>query len=203
MATFGSYTGALLASTAVPVWARSRLVLGPIFVSTATATGAAVTRLVLVARGLPEDHPTSNALSTIETASILSELTLSVINHRRLGGTARSLLDGRPGRFYRLARASVVIGLGSRLLGRSSERRAAHNVASALYLAGGLAFRFAWVDAGKASAADHEDVAAVARGRSRPRSLSTDRRPLRLPRARRLWSDVARRASLTIERVLQ
>ena len=199
----GSYTGALLASTAVPVWARSRLVLGPIFVSTATATGAAATRLVLVARGLPEDHPTSNALSTIETASILSELTLSVINHRRLGGTARSLLDGRPGRFYRLARASVVIGLGSRLLGRSSERRAAHNVASALYLAGGLAFRFAWVDAGKASAADHEDVAAVARGRSRPRSLSTDRRPLRLPRARRVWSDVARRASLTIERVLQ
>ena len=29
----GSYTGVLLASTAVPVWARSRLFLGPIFVS--------------------------------------------------------------------------------------------------------------------------------------------------------------------------
>jgi hypothetical protein len=37
----GSYTGVLLASTAVPLWARSRLFLGPIFVSTATATGAA------------------------------------------------------------------------------------------------------------------------------------------------------------------
>ena len=43
----GSYTGVLLASTAVPVWARSRLFLGPIFVSTATLTGAAATRLVL------------------------------------------------------------------------------------------------------------------------------------------------------------
>ncbi len=37
----GSYTGVLLASTAVPVWARSRLFLGPIFISTATLTGAA------------------------------------------------------------------------------------------------------------------------------------------------------------------
>ena len=47
----GSYTGVLLASTAVPVWARSRLFLGPIFVSTATATGAAACRLALVAPG--------------------------------------------------------------------------------------------------------------------------------------------------------
>ena len=44
----GSYTGVLLASTAVPLWARSRLFLGPIFVCTATATGAAATHLVLV-----------------------------------------------------------------------------------------------------------------------------------------------------------
>ena len=53
----GSYTGVLLASTAVPVWARSRLFLGPIFVATATATGAAATRLVLVATGLPAARP--------------------------------------------------------------------------------------------------------------------------------------------------
>jgi formate-dependent nitrite reductase membrane component NrfD len=46
---FGSYTGVLLASTAVPVWARSRLLLGPIFACTAAATGAAAARLVLVA----------------------------------------------------------------------------------------------------------------------------------------------------------
>ena len=40
----GSYTGVLLACTAVPLWARSRLFLGPIFVCTATATGAAATQ---------------------------------------------------------------------------------------------------------------------------------------------------------------
>ena len=54
----GSYTGVLLAATAVPLWARSRLFLGPIFVSTATATGAAARRLVLVAAGAKPGHPT-------------------------------------------------------------------------------------------------------------------------------------------------
>ncbi len=199
----GSYTGALLASTAVPVWARSRLVLGPIFVSTATATGAAATRLVLVGRGLPDGHPTSNALARIETASILTELTLSLTNQWRLGGTAKSLVKGRAGHVYLLARASAVLGLASRLLGRGGERRAIHNLASALYLAGGLAFRIAWVYAGKASAADHEDVAAMARARSRPRSFSTERRPLPLAGARRFWAEAVRRTSLTVERVLQ
>src|SRR3954464_6566133 len=43
----GSYTGILLGVTAVPLWARSRLFLGPIFVATATATGASACRLVL------------------------------------------------------------------------------------------------------------------------------------------------------------
>ena len=66
----GSYTGVLLASTAVPVWARSRLFLGPIFVSTAAATGAAACRLALVADGLPVGHPTRRALGTVETGAM-------------------------------------------------------------------------------------------------------------------------------------
>jgi Polysulphide reductase, NrfD len=95
-----SYTGVLLASTAVPVWARSRSLLGPIFVATATATGAAATRLALVARGLPDDHPTGKALGTIETAAMLSELSLSAINERQLGQAAESLRRGRPGLLF-------------------------------------------------------------------------------------------------------
>src|SRR4051794_1156798 len=47
----GSYTGVLLASTAVPAWARSRRFLGPIFMCTATASGAAATRLALATTG--------------------------------------------------------------------------------------------------------------------------------------------------------
>ena len=57
-AYLGSYTGVLLASTAVPVWDRSRLFLPPIFVCTASASGAAATRLALVALGTPAGHPT-------------------------------------------------------------------------------------------------------------------------------------------------
>ena len=47
----GSYTGVLLASTAVPVWARSRALLPPIFICTAAAGGAAANRLVLAGAG--------------------------------------------------------------------------------------------------------------------------------------------------------
>src|SRR6185437_1623542 len=73
----GSYTGVLLACTAVPLWAGSRTILGPAFIATASATGAAATRLVLVASGLPHGHPTRRALGTIETASMLTELAIS------------------------------------------------------------------------------------------------------------------------------
>lgn len=83
----GSYTGVLLACTAVPVWARSRTILGPAFV----ATAAAATRLVLVARGLPHGHPTRRALGTIETASMLTELSISALGERRLGNAAEAL----------------------------------------------------------------------------------------------------------------
>src|SRR5947209_2440949 len=96
----GSYTGVLLASTAVPVWARSRLFLGPIFISTATATGAAATRLALESRGLPDRHPTRSALRTLETAAILAELVLSTINERRLGELSHPLRAGRSGTLF-------------------------------------------------------------------------------------------------------
>ena len=92
----GSYTGVLLACTAVPVWARSRMILGPAFVATATATGAAATRLVLVARGLPHGHPTRRALGTIETASMLTELSISALGERRLGDAAEALAPRAP-----------------------------------------------------------------------------------------------------------
>lgn len=194
----GSYTGVLLASTAVPVWARSRLLLGPIFVSTATATGTAATRLALVARGLPARHPTRSALRTLETAAILSELVLSTVNERRLGAIAEPLRRGRSGALFRVAQAAVVVGLGVQIA--AGRRSRAEEAASVLFLTGGLAFRFAWVYAGKASAADHAAVAATARGPGGdPRVESTRRRPLPGVPGRRLWGEVLRRTSLAIE----
>jgi Polysulphide reductase, NrfD len=208
----GSYTGVLLASTAVPVWARSRLLLGPIFVCTATATGAAATRLAVVARGLPSRHPTRRALATIETASIVTELALTAINRRRLGVAAEALHRGRPGLLLRASEAAVVAGLATRLAGRRRGHRLLGDLASLLYLAGGLGFRFAWVESGRASAA--HDAAAAAMGRSgradeprgapgERRSASTQRGPLPAPGMRRAWGEAVRRTSLAVERLVR
>ena len=136
----GSYTGVLLATTAVPVWARSRIFLGPIFVSTATATGAAATRLALTAAGRPEEaaDPLSRS-RRLETGAVLTELALSSVNERRLGRVGDCCREGPAGRL-------LVHGKGARDRGpraaRAGPRRSRRlSATSALYLAGGLAFR--------------------------------------------------------------
>ena len=210
----GSYTGVLLACTAFPVWARSRTILGPAFVATATASGAAATRLALVASGLPDGHPTRSALGGLETASMLSELVLSAIGERQLGDAAEALRRGRPGTLFRTAKSLVVLGLSLRVVARRRMGPREHDLASIMYLAAGLAFRFAWVSAGKASATDAAAVAAMGRGRralhdvrERPRpqrAPSIDRSQLPLPgAARRAYGEAIRRASLAIERRLR
>jgi hypothetical protein len=159
----GSYTGVLLAATAVPVWARSRAFLPAIFMCTATATGAAVNRLVLAAAGVPDGDPSRRALGTVETAAMAAELGLSAVNERRLGRFGDALEEGRPGRLLRLAKGAVVAGLAL----RGVRARAAQHVSSVLFLTGALAFRFAWVGAGPISSEDDEAVAAMARTKRR------------------------------------
>ncbi|HTX08626.1 MAG TPA: NrfD/PsrC family molybdoenzyme membrane anchor subunit [Solirubrobacteraceae bacterium] len=209
----GSYTGVLLACSAVPLWSRSRTILGPAFVATATATGAAATRLVLVASGLPHQDPTRRALGTIETASMLAELSISALGERRLGDAAKPLSHGRPGLYFRTAKSLVTLGFSLRLLARRTGPRE-HELASLSYLVAGLLFRFAWVYAGRASASDDEVVAAMARDRGashdgpsrgwRGRALSVRRSPLRLPDAvRRTYGEAIRLTSLAIERRLR
>ncbi len=212
----GSYTGVLLATTAVPLWARSRVFLGPIFVATATATGAAATRLTLGAVGQAEDHPTHVALARLEAGAIFAELALSTVNERRLGRTGEVLAHGTPGLLFRTAKTLVGVGLVLPLVARGRTGRLAQNAASVLYLAGGLAFRFAWVQAGKASARDDEAVALMARGRvtaddpprggTEQRASSDHRPPLAdagPAKILRAWGAAVSRASLLVERVVR
>ncbi len=204
----GSYTGVLLATTAVPLWARSRGVLGPIFICTATASGAAATRLALVARGIPDAHPTRLALGDVETVSIVTELLLSQIIRRRLGAIGEVMHRGRTGWLFRGAELAVAVGVSTRLVENRTSRRI-HDVASILYLLGALAFRYAWVEAGKASALDHASVAATARGRRAledqtevprgPKLVSAQRRAPRSESLRRSYAEAVRRVSLAVE----
>jgi formate-dependent nitrite reductase membrane component NrfD len=162
----GSYTGVLLSTTAVPLWSRSRLFLGPVFVATAVATGAAAVRFAL---GGAAPASTQDALARIETGAMAAELALSAINERRLGGdVARPLRSGSAGRLFRGAKWAVRAGLALRAVG-GARRGVARQAGGALFLGAGLAFRYAWVDAGKRSAADDETVARVAREGSGPR----------------------------------
>jgi len=208
----GSYTGVLLATTAIPLWARSRLLLGPIFVSTATATGAAATRLALVAAGLERGHPTDRALGTLADGAMVTELALSTLNERRLRHAAAAMRGGRAGALFALARGAVGAGLLLRRA-RGPLGPRADDAASVLFLAGGLAFRYAWLEAGVASAHDDEAAARMGRGRltaedehgAGPRGArlrSRERPPLRgAPGPRRAWSEAVRRASLAVERL--
>jgi Polysulphide reductase, NrfD len=158
----GSYTGVLLASTAVPVWARSRLFLGPIFVSTGTLTGAAATRLVLSATGLPASHPTRQALGRVESGAMAAELLLSEVNRDRLGPLASVLDDGAGARWFHRAKWLARAGLAMRLV--HHRRSAAEHAASVSFLGAALCYRFAWVRSGRSSAQDDEAVARTARG---------------------------------------
>jgi hypothetical protein len=147
---------------------------------------------------------------------MLTELTLSTINDRRLGRASDPLSKGRPGMWFRGAKLATGVGLALQAArGRIGTTRAQH-AASACYLAGGLAFRFAWVEAGKASARDDEAVARTARGKitledrlghlpRAARTASTERRPLGGPAAplARAWTETVRRASLAADAVLR
>jgi formate-dependent nitrite reductase membrane component NrfD len=143
----GSYTGALLAATATPLWARSRVLLAPIFVCTAVASGAATNRL------LQRGGPARTALGRVEFAAMASELVLTGINERRLGPVKRHLEHHRA---FKAATWATRIGLVWRALRRD-------DVPSLLFLLAALGYRFAWVEGGIASAHDDEAVARMAR----------------------------------------
>jgi formate-dependent nitrite reductase membrane component NrfD len=162
----GSYTGVLLASTATPVWARSHKLLPGIFICTAAATGAAANRFALAARGAPAGDPSRDALAHVETVAMGAELALSMVNERGLGILRRSLEEGRPGRLFSAAKWAARAGLALRAVRTAQARPWAEHASSAIFMAAALLFRFAWLEAGKASAHDDEAVAIMHR---RPR----------------------------------
>jgi hypothetical protein len=155
----GSYTGVLLASTAVPVWARSRTTLPPIFVCTAAAGGRRAQPLVAGRGGARAAPDARGARHRRDRRDGRRAGAVRRVNERRLG-TSRA-------RWRRAARAAVhaspVGGAGGLAL-RFSPRRGRDRPRRERALPArraGVPLRLG--RRGKASARDDEAVARMAR----------------------------------------
>jgi hypothetical protein len=111
-----------------------------------------------------------------------------------------------------VAKVCVYGGLALRLVRQRLGPRA-HHAASAAYLGAGLCFRWAWIEAGRTSAGDHDQVARMARSEfgqnDRVRELihrrtGSLRRDARAPRGvASAYAETVRRASLLVERLVR
>lgn len=153
------YTGVLLTGTAVPLWAKARRYLGPLFLSSALSTASAAISLVLsIDNETPQ--PAMRRLQRTEKMALLSELGLLLALRQRLGSTGNPLWRGRYGPFTRFFVGGGLIAplmlhfADDELGGRLS--RLLTGLAAILTLLGGIAFRYAIVMAGKDSADDPE-----------------------------------------------
>jgi hypothetical protein len=134
-----TYTGVLVGATAIPVW-KAHVRLLPVHFG-ASALGSAVSLLEL--RG--SRH---NALNALALGAAIFETVAAVAIETSRDRESAPLRDGRSGMLTRLgAVLSGPIPLFMRLMG-------ARKGAAAATLAGSLITRFAWVEAGKASAND-------------------------------------------------
>lgn len=166
------YTGVLLAATAVPLWTKTHLLMGPLFLASSVSNAGAALALVLAA--MPGTKPRTLArLERLDTLATLAELALLLTVRARLGATiARPLVTGRLGWVYRagvlgagLAAPLALQGPGA-LRGHAPTRRMTA-LASTLTLVGGLLFRYAILYAGRQSADDPRATFELAKAEGR------------------------------------
>jgi formate-dependent nitrite reductase membrane component NrfD len=145
-APLATYTGMLIADTAVPVWHEARDELPWLFgASAAASAGAAVTALLPPADAGPARRTA--------IAGVLGELGAMELMQRRLGFVGEVYKEGTAGRLARAAKLATTAGAGL-LTWRGKRSRAAAVAGGALVLAGELALRWSVFKAGFQSAAD-------------------------------------------------
>jgi Polysulphide reductase, NrfD len=141
-----TYTGTLLADTAIPVWHEARRELPWLFGASASASAGAATALFLP----PEEAGPARRLAI---ASVAGELALKRAIEKRLGFVGEVYEQGQAGTFGRIAKACAATGAAV-LAARGKRSRAALAGGSALVLAGELALRWSVFRAGFQSARD-------------------------------------------------
>jgi formate-dependent nitrite reductase membrane component NrfD len=150
------YSGVLLASTNIPLWARSKL-LGGLFMASAMSSGSAAVTLQAARRGAPD--ATLHRLGTLESVASIGEMAMLTGYLVQSGKTARPLTTGRFAAPFWLGAvgAGAVLPLllhqfARRRNGRS--RRSLSSAAAICTIAGSLALRWSIFEAGKDSSED-------------------------------------------------
>jgi DMSO reductase anchor subunit len=153
-----TYTGALVANTAVPAWHEARTELPFLFAAGAAASAGAAAAVVTP----PRDAAPALRLAVLGAAA---EVVTSRLMERRLGELGSPYREGAAGTFNRLADA-LTVGGGLVLAGRG-RRRSGAVAGGVLVLAGAAAKRWAVFKAGLQSAADPAQTVAPQRRRIR------------------------------------
>ena len=141
-----TYTGALVANTAIPVWSEARDELPWLFGASATASAGAAAAMVT-----PTELAGPARRAAVGGAAV--ELALGQVMERRLGFVGEVYRQGAAGRLSGIAKACTVAG-GALLAARGKRSRAAAVAGGALVLAGELALRWSVFKAGFQSARD-------------------------------------------------
>jgi hypothetical protein len=140
-----TYTAALIADTAVPVWHEARHELPFIFGATSLATAGAASVML----NAPGSSRTARTLCVTGAAASIAGVE---VMERRLGALAGPYHSGRPGLLGRAAKA--LSAAGAVAVAAGGRRRAAALAGGAAVLAGGLCERWAIFVAGRESAMD-------------------------------------------------
>jgi len=141
-----TYTGALLADTAIPVWHEARRELPFVFAGGAASTGGGA-----VAAVTHPDH--AGPARRLALLGAILELGATHVMEKRLGSfLAEPYHEGESGRYARLGKGLTAAGAG--VLAVAGRRRLGAVAGGALLLAGGACQRWSVFKAGIASARD-------------------------------------------------
>jgi hypothetical protein len=152
-----TYTGVLVADTAVPVWHEAGRELPMVFAGGAAASAGAAAAILTPS----EDAGPARRLAV---TGALIELGAVQVMERRLGELGEPYHQGPAGRFARLAKACSAAGAGLIAAG-GPRRRGVVAAGAALVLAGSVCERWAVYKAGFQSARDPRHVVAPQRAR--------------------------------------
>lgn len=144
-APLSTYTAALIADTAVPVWHEARFELPFVFAGTSLATAGAASVLL----NPPRVSAPARRMCVGGAAASLFAVELM---QRRLGDIAEPYHRGMTGRASLLAKAFIAAGGAAVAIG--ARRRIVAAIGAAAVLCGGLAERWSIVKAGGESALD-------------------------------------------------